>query len=240
MKLKRLTETSSTSCCSLLDDGRLTDSQGRTVDFSNCIIVMTSNIGSQSIIDITNEGGDSKEMHNRCMDSLQAHFLPEFLNRIDEVIVFKPLGREEIREIVDLQVRQLNNQLADNGFTLEVTDAAKDLLANEGYDQKYGARPLKRVIQQRLQNCARQRNTRWQFCGRIDNSNRCCGGAVRVCSDVVGRAERSEPRQTRYNCPANSSFNLPGLAALGPAYEERRCPITADGLSTAVRTSSQL
>lgn len=136
----------------LLDDGRLTDSQGRTVDFSNCIIVMTSNIGSQAIIDLTNEDADSKEMHNRCMDALQSHFLPEFLNRIDEVIVFKPLGREEIREIVDLQIRQLNNQLADNGFTLEVTDAAKDLLANEGYDQKYGARPLKRVIQQRLQN----------------------------------------------------------------------------------------
>lgn len=136
----------------LLDDGRLTDSQGRTVDFSNCIIVMTSNIGSQSIIDITNEGGDGKEMHNRCMDALQAHFLPEFLNRIDEVIVFKPLGRDEIREIVDLQVRQLNKQLQSNGFTLEVTDAAKDLLATEGYDQKYGARPLKRVIQQRLQN----------------------------------------------------------------------------------------
>ena len=136
----------------LLDDGRLTDSQGRTVDFSNCIIVMTSNIGSQAIIDLTNEDADSKEMHNRCMDSLQAHFLPEFLNRIDEVIVFKPLGREEIREIVDLQMKQLNNQLADNGFTLEITDAAKDLLASEGYDQKYGARPLKRVIQQRLQN----------------------------------------------------------------------------------------
>ena len=113
---------------------------------------MTSNIGSQAIIDLTNEDADSKEMHNRCMDSLQAHFLPEFLNRIDEVIVFKPLGREEIREIVDLQMKQLNNQLADNGFTLEITDAAKDLLASEGYDQKYGARPLKRVIQQRLQN----------------------------------------------------------------------------------------
>ncbi|MCL4108470.1 UNVERIFIED_CONTAM: hypothetical protein GTU68_046751 [Idotea baltica] len=123
----------------LLDDGRLTDSQGRTVDFSNCIIVMTSNIGSQ-------------EIHNRCMDALQAHFLPEFLNRIDEVIVFKPLGREEIREIVDLQVGFLNKQLEGNGYHLEVTDTAKQLLANEGYDQKYGARPLKRVIQQRLQN----------------------------------------------------------------------------------------
>lgn len=136
----------------LLDDGRLTDSQGRTVDFSNCIIVMTSNIGSQAIMELSVDRADDKEIHNRCMDALQQHFLPEFLNRIDEVIVFHPLGREEIREIVDLQVQHLNNQLADNGYQLEVTDAAKQLLANEGYDQKYGARPLKRVIQQRLQN----------------------------------------------------------------------------------------
>jgi ATP-dependent Clp protease ATP-binding subunit ClpB len=135
----------------LLDDGRLTDSQGRTVDFSNCIIVMTSNIGSQAIMDLSGDA-DDKEIHNRCMDALQQHFLPEFLNRIDEVIVFHPLGRDEIREIVGLQIRQLNKQLEDNGYKLEVTDAAKQLLANEGYDQKYGARPLKRVIQQRLQN----------------------------------------------------------------------------------------
>lgn len=136
----------------LLDDGRLTDSQGRTVDFSNCIVVMTSNIGSQAIMELTSEDSDPKEIHNRCMDSLQQHFLPEFLNRIDEVIVFHPLGREEIREIVDLQLCQLNEQLAENGFQLEMTDAACQLLADEGYDPRYGARPLKRVIQQRLQN----------------------------------------------------------------------------------------
>ncbi len=136
----------------LLDDGRLTDSQGRTVDFSNCIIVMTSNIGSQAIMELSVEKADNKEIHNRCMDALQQHFLPEFLNRIDEVIVFHPLGREEIREIVDLQVQHLNRQLENNGYKLEISDAAKQLLANEGYDPKYGARPLKRVIQQRLQN----------------------------------------------------------------------------------------
>lgn len=135
----------------LLDDGRLTDSQGRTVDFSNCIIVMTSNIGSQAIMDLSG-AGDDKEIHNRCMEALQQHFLPEFLNRIDEVIVFHPLGRDEIREIVDLQVRHLSDQLEKNGFRLDITDAAKQLLATEGYDQKYGARPLKRVIQQRIQN----------------------------------------------------------------------------------------
>ena len=136
----------------LLDDGRLTDSQGRTVDFSNCIIVMTSNIGSQAIMELSVDRADSKEIHNRCMDALQQHFLPEFLNRVDEVIFFHPLGRDEIREIVDLQVQHLNTQLENNGFKLEISDTAKQLLANEGYDPKYGARPLKRVIQQRLQN----------------------------------------------------------------------------------------
>lgn len=135
----------------LLDDGRLTDSQGRTVNFSNTIVVMTSNIGSQAIMELAGEA-DSREIHNRCMDALQQHFLPEFLNRVDEVIVFHPLGRAELREIVDLQMLQLNSQLEDNGFRLEISDAARQLLADEGYDPTYGARPLKRVIQQRLQN----------------------------------------------------------------------------------------
>ncbi len=136
----------------LLDDGRLTDSQGRTVNFNNCIIVMTSNIGSQAIMELSVDKADHKEIHNHCMDALQQHFLPEFLNRIDEVIVFHPLGRDEIRAIVDLQVQHLNRQLESNGYKLKISDTAKQLLANEGYDQKYGARPLKRVIQQRLQN----------------------------------------------------------------------------------------
>lgn len=135
----------------LLDDGRLTDSQGRTVDFTNTIVVMTSNIGSQAIQELSGKA-DEKEIHNRVMDALTKHFLPEFLNRVDEVIVFHPLGREEIREIVDLQLKKLNDQLEKNGYKLEVSDDAKTLLANEGYDPAYGARPLKRVIQQRLQN----------------------------------------------------------------------------------------
>lgn len=135
----------------LLDDGRLTDSQGRTVDFSNTIVVMTSNIGSQTIMDFAGKEHD-KEIQSRVMEALRREFLPEFLNRIDEVIVFHPLGKDEIREIVDLQLKQLDKQLRENGYTLEVTDAAKQLLADEGYDPVYGARPLKRVIQQRLQN----------------------------------------------------------------------------------------
>ena len=135
----------------LLDDGRLTDSQGRTVNFSNCIVVMTSNIGSQAIMEMAGKASE-KEIHNVVIEALRQHFLPEFLNRIDETIVFHPLGREELRKIVDLQLARLKKQMEENKFELEVTDAAKDLLTHEGYDPVYGARPLKRVIQQRLQN----------------------------------------------------------------------------------------
>jgi ATP-dependent Clp protease ATP-binding subunit ClpB len=140
----------------LLDDGRLTDSQGRTVDFTNTIVVMTSNIGSQLIMDLAGEEHD-KEIHNRVMAALQREFLPEFLNRIDEVIVFHPLGKKEIRQIVDLQLAKLEKQLAENSYSLIVSDEAKTLLAEEGYDPVYGARPLKRVIQQRLQNALANR-----------------------------------------------------------------------------------
>jgi len=135
----------------LLDDGRLTDSHGRTVNFTNTIVVMTSNIGSHMIQEMSGQA-DEKEVYNKVMEALQREFLPEFLNRVDEVIVFHPLGRSEIREIVDLQLHRLNDQLEKNGYKLEVSDDAKTLLANEGYDPLYGARPLKRVIQQRLQN----------------------------------------------------------------------------------------
>jgi ATP-dependent Clp protease ATP-binding subunit ClpB len=145
----------------VLDDGRLTDGQGRTVDFSNTIIVMTSNIGSQIIMEFARREDESdgrerekdeRELRERVMDVMQREFLPEFLNRIDEVIFFHPLGREEIRQIVDLQIVRLQHQLEEEGYAIDVTPAAKELLAEEGYDPVYGARPLKRVIQQRLQN----------------------------------------------------------------------------------------
>ncbi len=146
----------------VLDDGRLTDGQGRTVDFSNTIIVMTSNIGSQIIMEFARREDeesdgrerekDERELRERVMDVMQREFLPEFLNRIDEVIFFHPLGREEIRQIVDLQIVRLQHQLEEEGYAIDVTPAAKELLAEEGYDPVYGARPLKRVIQQRLQN----------------------------------------------------------------------------------------
>ncbi|MFM8287140.1 MAG: AAA family ATPase, partial [Planctomycetaceae bacterium] len=135
----------------LLDDGRLTDSQGRTVNFSNTIVVMTSNIGSQAIMDLTGAGATA-QIHERVTAALRQHFLPEFLNRIDETIVFHPLGRAELHQIVDLQVARLRRQLQDNKYDLELSTEARDLLTEEGYDPAYGARPLKRTIQQRLQN----------------------------------------------------------------------------------------
>jgi len=135
----------------LLDDGRLTDSQGRTVDFTNTIVVMTSNIGSQTIMERAGTEHES-EIHNLAMQALQREFLPEFLNRVDEVIVFHPLDQNELRHIVDLQINRLAERLAENGYSLDVSDSARALIAEEGYDPAYGARPLKRVIQQRLQN----------------------------------------------------------------------------------------
>ena len=135
----------------LLDDGRLTDGQGRTVDFSNTIVVMTSNIGSQAIMEMSGTDEES-QIQDRVLEILRREFLPEFLNRIDETIVFHPLGKRELREIVDLQVTRLADQMVANGFQLRVTDAARDLLAEEGYDPAFGARPMKRVMQQRLQN----------------------------------------------------------------------------------------
>lgn len=135
----------------LLDDGRLTDSHGRTVDFSNTIVVMTSNIGSHQIMEMAGSSNED-EIRNAAMESLRREFLPEFLNRVDETVVFHPLGREEIRQIVDLQLGNLQKLVEENNLKLVVTDKARDLLAAEGYDPAYGARPLKRAIQQRIQN----------------------------------------------------------------------------------------
>ncbi|HUE13718.1 MAG TPA: ATP-dependent chaperone ClpB, partial [Planctomycetaceae bacterium] len=135
----------------VLDDGRLTDGKGRTVDFTNTIIVMTSNIGSQVIMELAGHDRE-QEIRTRVTEILRREFLPEFLNRVDEVIFFHPLSRGDIREIVDLQLIRLQHQLEEQGYELEVSAAAKDVLAAEGYDPVYGARPLKRVIQQRLQN----------------------------------------------------------------------------------------
>ncbi len=136
----------------VLDDGRLTDGQGRTVDFKNAVIVMTSNIGSAQIQEMTARGAEEWEIEAQVKDLLKGQFRPEFLNRIDETIVFHPLGREQLAKIVRVQLDHLQNRLALRGLGLKVTEAAQKRLAEEGYDPNYGARPLKRVIQQRLEN----------------------------------------------------------------------------------------
>jgi len=136
----------------VLDDGRLTDNQGRTVDFTNTIIVMTSNVGSQLIQKVAEEGGADDELNEAVQGALRARFSPELLNRVDEKIVFHPLSRKEIRAIVDLQIKSLANRIEDQDWTLEVTDEARQAIADEGFDPIYGARPLKRVIQTRLAN----------------------------------------------------------------------------------------
>ena len=133
----------------LLDDGQLTDGKGRTVDFRNAVVIMTSNLGSQLIAEHAGlKGGDVDEaVRGRVFDALQAHFRPEFLNRIDDIILFHALGREHVREIVRIQLQQLTDRLADRRMTIELSDAALDLLAERGFDPVYGARPLKRTVQ---------------------------------------------------------------------------------------------
>jgi ATP-dependent Clp protease ATP-binding subunit ClpB len=134
----------------ILEDGRMTDGQGRTVDFKNTVIIMTSNLGSQYIQDLA--GTNRKEMEQRVMAALRDAFKPEFLNRVDEIIIFNSLGREEIKSIVEIQLKRLRQNLASRKMALEITDRAKALLADKGYDPVYGARPLKRTIQRLIQD----------------------------------------------------------------------------------------
>ena len=135
----------------ILDDGRVTDGQGRTVDFTNTVLILTSNVGSQSILDLGGDDSQYGEMERRVHDALHAHFRPEFLNRLDETIIFHSLRREELRQIVALQVNRLRERLCDRKLGLEISDTAADWLANAGYDPVYGARPLKRAIQRELE-----------------------------------------------------------------------------------------
>lgn len=133
----------------LLDDGRLTDGHGRPVDFKNTVVIMTSNIGSQHIQEL--KGKDENEMRRMVMDALRAQFRPEFLNRVDDLIIFHPLGIEQLKNIVEIQLKHLMKRLADKKIIIELTDKAKEYLAKEGFDPVYGARPLKRIIQRDIQ-----------------------------------------------------------------------------------------
>ncbi|HEY8921679.1 MAG TPA: AAA family ATPase, partial [Candidatus Limnocylindria bacterium] len=137
----------------LLDDGRLTDSQGRTVSFRNTVVIMTSNIGSAGLIEAAESGADAfARAAEEVKASLRDHFRPEFLNRIDEIIVFKPLAEDQLKEIVGLLLGGVERRLAESRISLEVTDAARALVAREGYDPQYGARPLRRAIQRLIEN----------------------------------------------------------------------------------------
>ncbi len=139
----------------VLDDGRITDSQGRTVDFKNTILIMTSNIGSSYLLDGIDENGSIKpEAQTLVMNDLRAHFRPEFLNRLDETILFKPLTKSNITQIIDLLLKELNERLADRELSLELTDAARTFIADHGFDPVYGARPLKRYMQKHVETLA--------------------------------------------------------------------------------------
>ena len=142
----------------VLDDGRVTDSQGRTVDFKNTILIMTSNIGASYLLDGITEGGEIKqEAQDMVMNDLRGHFRPEFLNRLDEIILFKPLTKDNIGNIVDLLVKDLNRRLTSQELSLELTDAAKLRVIEDGYDPVYGARPLKRYLQKYVETLAAKR-----------------------------------------------------------------------------------
>jgi ATP-dependent Clp protease ATP-binding subunit ClpB len=135
----------------VLDDGRLTDGQGRTVDFSNTLIILTSNLGSQYLANLA-DGEDVASVEPQVMEIVRGHFRPEFLNRLDEIILFHRLAADHMAPIVDIQVARLGKLLADRKVTVELTDAAKAWLGRVGYDPVYGARPLKRAVQRYLQD----------------------------------------------------------------------------------------
>jgi len=164
----------------ILDDGRLTDSQGRTVDFRNAVIIMTSNIGSQYILEQAEAGAEWEQVEERVRSELHRHFRPEFLNRVDDIILFRPLSREDLRNIVDLQLERVRRMAMELGIELSVDDRVKDLLGEEGYDPVFGARPLKRVIQQRVQNPLALRLLEEDFAE---------GGVVRVLPSPNGKGD---------------------------------------------------
>lgn len=151
----------------VLDDGRLTDGQGRTVDFRNTVIVMTSNLGSHQIQELS--GDDSAEAYTQMkaavMGVVQAHFRPEFVNRLDDIVVFHPLDKAQIKQIARIQLQGLEKRLGERGLRIELSERALDLLGNIGFDPVYGARPLKRAIQAQLENPLAQRILSGQFVG---------------------------------------------------------------------------
>jgi ATP-dependent Clp protease ATP-binding subunit ClpB len=133
-----------------MEDGRLTNGKGRTVDFRNAVLVMTSNVGSAAIYELA--GRDPERVRQEAQNALRATFRPEFLNRIDDIILFKPLGHEQLERIVDLQVKEVARLLAERNITIDLTSAARELVLKDGYDPAYGARPLRRSVQRLIQD----------------------------------------------------------------------------------------
>ena len=171
----------------VLDDGRLTDGQGRTVDFKNTLVIMTSNLGSEFLV-MQKEGEDSSAVHDEVMQVVRAHFRPEFLNRIDEIILFNRLARQDMGAIVDIQFMRLEKLLADRKITLALDAKARDWLAAKGYDSAYGARPLKRVMQKELQDALAER----LLAGEIPD-----GANVAISADAAGLTLDGRPAKAR-------------------------------------------
>ena len=150
----------------ILDDGRCTDSQGRTVDFKNTVIIMTSNVGSDAIAELGNDGNAAEKMEQvteAVREAMADVFRPEFLNRIDENIIFRPLNRADLREIAKLQLNRVEKRLADRNISIEVSEAALDLIAQRGYDPTFGARPIKRSIVANVETPLAQKGLRGEF-----------------------------------------------------------------------------
>ncbi|HVN63682.1 MAG TPA: AAA family ATPase, partial [Candidatus Binataceae bacterium] len=169
----------------ILDDGRLTDGHGRTVDFRNSVVIMTSNIASALILGF--KGEDYDKMKAQCLEVLRGSFRPEFLNRIDEIVVFHPLAREELRKIVDIQIIRLRKRLEERKIEIELSDKARDYLAEHGYDPSFGARPLKRLIQRELETALGRR----LIAGEISDGSR-----VKVDAGPRGLEFTSKPLAT--------------------------------------------
>jgi ATP-dependent Clp protease ATP-binding subunit ClpB len=184
----------------VLDDGRLTDGQGRTVDFKNTLIIMTSNLGAELLV-MQKEGEDSSAVHQEVMNVVRGHFRPEFLNRIDEIILFHRLRRQDMGAIVDIQFRRLSKLLEDRKITLKPDSKARDWLADKGYDPAYGARPLKRVMQKELQDTLAER----LLAGEIID-----GASVDVSADTKGLTIDGKPAHSKE--PAASLFKTAGNA----------------------------
>ena len=188
----------------VLDDGRLTDGQGRTVDFKNTIIIMTSNIGSPRILDYKGDWqGDNYERMKRAVtEELRQAFRPEFLNRVDETIVFHALSEEHLKEIVKIQLNGLRKRLAERNITLEVTDVALGWLVRNGYDPNFGARPLKRIIQKEVETPLARRLHQWRNPRRPTCQSRTQSAARRtgfLAADFSGRLSKKQRTKKRGN-----------------------------------------